>query len=182
MRTIEIVDHDATWAVAFEREAAGLWRVFGDDVLAVHHIGSTAVHALAAKPIVDILVVLRATDTIERFSTGMEGLGYRVRGECLDAEVPGTPGRFYFSKDTAGVRSHQVHACAMSHPQVNDLLAFRDYLRAHPHRAAEYGALKRDLAGRHRYDVVAYMRGKHARVQDLLDMARRWAATVGRAV
>ena len=174
VRTIEVVEHETTWAAAFEQEAAALRRVFGDAIAAIHHVGSTSVPALAAKPIVDILAVLRETDTIDRFSPGMESLGYRVRGECLDAEVPGTPGRFYFSKDTAGVRTHQVHACAGDHPQVTDLLVFRDYLRAHPARAAEYGALKRRLAGSYRHDIVGYIRGKDAFIRTLLDEARAW--------
>jgi len=142
-RTIEVRKYEPEWASAFDHEAAALERVFGDSLLAVHHIGSTSVAGLPAKPIVDILVVLRETDTIDRFSAAMESLGYRVRGECLDAEIPGTPGRFYFSRDTLGVRSHQVHACAVDHPQVLDLLAFRDYLRSHPARAAAYGRSRR---------------------------------------
>jgi GrpB-like predicted nucleotidyltransferase (UPF0157 family) len=104
----------------------------------------------------------------------MEGLGYRVRGECLDAEIPGTPGRFYFSKDVDGTRTHQVHACALSHAEIDDKLAFRDYLRAHPNRAAEYGGLKQDLARRYRHDNIAYMRGKDAFIRGVLDDARRW--------
>jgi GrpB-like predicted nucleotidyltransferase (UPF0157 family) len=127
------------------------------------HIGSTSIPGLLAKPIIDILVVLKETQTIDRFSGAMEQLGYRVRRECLDAEVPGTPGRFYFSKDACGVRTHQVHACAVGHPEVADKLAFRDYLRAHPHRAGAYGSLKRRLALDHRHDIVGYMRGKAQR-------------------
>ena len=119
VRTIDIVEHDPGWGVAFELEAVALSRVFGDSTVAIHHIGSTSVRGLPAKPIVDILVVLRETTTIERFNPGMDGLGYRVRGECLDAEVPGTPGRFYFSKDVARVRTHHVHACAEGHPQLH---------------------------------------------------------------
>lgn len=148
--------------------------VFGDVLLASHHVGSTAVEGLAAKPVIDILLVLRETTTIDRFSPAMERLGYRVRGECLDATIPGTPGRFYFGKDTDGIRTHHVHACAEGHPQVSDLLAFRDYLRAHPGRATAYGALKHVLAGQYRADNIGYMRSKHAMVVTLLAEARAW--------
>jgi GrpB-like predicted nucleotidyltransferase (UPF0157 family) len=175
-RTIEVVDHEPGWASIFEREVEALARVFGDALLAIHHIGSTSVPMLAAKPVVDILVVLRETDTIDRFSAGMQRLGYRIRGECLDAEMPGTPGRFYYSKDTGGVRTHHVHVCAAGHRQVPDLLAFREFLRAHPARAAEYGALKRVLAQRHRADNVGYMRGKDDFIRALLEAAREWTS------
>jgi hypothetical protein len=107
-RVIEIVPYEAKWPAAFEAEAAALREVFGTRALAVEHIGSTAVPGLEAKPIIDVLVVLDSTDDLSVFSDGMNSLGYRVRGECLAAEIPGTPGRFYFSKDHGDVRTHQV--------------------------------------------------------------------------
>jgi GrpB-like predicted nucleotidyltransferase (UPF0157 family) len=99
-RIIEVKPHDVGWARAFEVEAAALSRVFGASLVAIHHVGSTSIQGLLAKPIIDILVVLNETETIDQFSGAMEGLGYRVRGECLDALIPGTPSRFYFTKDT----------------------------------------------------------------------------------
>ena len=116
---------------------------FARRLVEVHHIGSTAGPGLQAKPIIDILVVLDDTDDINLFNPAMEALGYCARGECLDAPIPGTPGRFYFSKDTNGVRSHQVHVCAKGHREILDKLAFRDYLRANECKAAAYGNLKR---------------------------------------
>jgi GrpB-like predicted nucleotidyltransferase (UPF0157 family) len=110
----------------------------------------------------------------------MKKLGYTVRGECLDAEVPGTPGRFYFSKNSGEKRTHHVHACAVGHPEIADKLAFRDYLCAHPQRAAEYGAPKQRLALEHRHDNIGYMRGKDAHIISVLDEARRWCASTRR--
>ena len=176
-RTIEVVQHDAAWTVAFNLEAAALSRVFADSVVAIHHIGSTSIPELLAKPIIDILVVLNETQTIDRFSVAMEQLGYRVRGECLDAEVPGTPGRFYFSKDVEGVRTHHVHVCAVGHSEVADKLAFRDYLRSHPHRAAVYGSLKKRLALEHRQNNIEYMRGKDEFIKSILSEARQWSTS-----
>ena len=174
-RVIEVKPYDAGWPLAFEVEAAALARVFGDSLVAIHHIGSTSVPGLLAKPIIDILVVLTETETIDRFSSAMEGCGYRVRGECLDAVIPGTPGRFYFSKDTDGVRTHQVHVCALGHAEIADKLAFRDYLRAHPHRAIAYESLKQRLALAYRHDNIGYMRSKDAFIKTILDEARTWS-------
>src|SRR5437773_11103368 len=147
-------------------------------LVAIHHVGSTSIPELPAKPIIDILVVLRETVTISRFSGAMEGLGYRVRGECLDAEVPGTPGRFYFSKEQAGTRTHHTHVCAVGHVEIVEKLAFRDYLRAHPRRAAEYRALKQDLARRYRRDNIGYMHGKDAFIRTLFKDAPQWSRGV----
>jgi GrpB-like predicted nucleotidyltransferase (UPF0157 family) len=72
------------------------------------------------------------------------------------------------------MRTHQVHVCALGHPEITDKLAFRDYLRAHPHCAADYGALKERLAFSHRHDIVGYIRGKDAFIKSALDDAREW--------
>ena len=176
-RLIEVVDYDPQWIAVFEREAALLQRICGKRLADIQHIGSTAVTGLAAKPIIDILIVLDHTDDIDSFNPSMEGLGYRVRGECLDAPVPGTPGRFYFSKDTDGVRSHHVHVCAKGHGEILDKLAFRDYLRANESVALAYADLKQRLAVDHRFDNIGYMRGKDDFVKSALVDARRWYAT-----
>jgi GrpB-like predicted nucleotidyltransferase (UPF0157 family) len=173
-RRIDVVDYDPQWIAVFEMEAAMLARIFGQRLADIQHIGSTAVPGPAAKPIIDILIVLDHTDDIESFNSSMEALGYRVRGECLDAPVPGTPGRFYFSKDTNGVRSHHVHICAKGHREILDKLAFRDYLRANESVALAYADLKRRLSVDHQF---GYMRGKNDFVKAVLVDARRWYAT-----
>jgi GrpB-like predicted nucleotidyltransferase (UPF0157 family) len=89
-----------------------------------------------------------------------------------------TPGRFYFSKDADGLRTRQVHVCAVDHPEVADKLVFSDYLRVHPHRAAAYGSLKQRLVLDRRHDIVAYMRGKDEFIKSVLTDARRWSATL----
>src|SRR5260370_36855178 len=134
-----------------------------------------SVAGLPAKPIIECLVVLRETETIDRFRSAMEALRYRVRGECLEAVVPGTPGRFYFSKDRDGTRTHHVHVCAVGHQEIADKLAFRDYLRVHPGPAREYGSLKKHLAVDHRHDNIGYMRGKDAFIRAVVEEARQWS-------
>ena len=173
-RVIEIVKYDPNWIRAFEEEAIVLAAVFGNRLLEIHHVGSTAVPGLHAKPIIDILTILDDTADINSFNHAMEGIGYRVRGECLDAPVPGTPGRFYFSKDTNGIRSHHVHVCAQAHQEICDKLALRDYLRNHRDVAAAYEDLKRRAAAAHRFNNIGYMRAKDVFVKSILLDARRW--------
>ena len=176
-RKIEVVDYNPRWITDFERESVVLARIFGQRLKDIQHIGSTAVPNLAAKPIIDILIVLNHTDDIDSFNAFMEGLGYRVRGESLDAIIPGTPGRFYFTRETNGVRSHHVHICAKGHAEIVDKLAFRDYLRAHESVALAYADLKRRLAADHRFDNIGYMRGKDAFIESVLADATRWYVT-----
>jgi GrpB-like predicted nucleotidyltransferase (UPF0157 family) len=173
-RKIEVVDYDPGWIVAFEKEAATLKAVLEERVVEMQHIGSTSVPGLAAKPVIDILIILDHTDDINSFDRAMEGVGYRVRGECLDATIPGTPGRFYFTKETNGVRSHHVHVYAKGHWEIVDKLAFRDYLRTHGREAAAYGELKRRIAAQYRFDNIGYMRAKDGFVKSTLLEAQRW--------
>ena len=176
-RRIDVVDYNPQWITVFEMESAMLARIFDQRLVDLQHIGSTAVPGLAAKPIIDILIVLDHTEDIDSFNPSMEELGYRVRGECLDATIPGTPGRFYFTKETNGVRSHHVHICAKGHAEIQDKLAFRDYLRANKSVALAYADLKRRLAVDHHFDNIGYMRGKDDFVKSVLVDARRWYAT-----
>ena len=173
-REILVVDHDPAWAGAFACEAAALAHLFGEHMLEIHHIGSTSVPGMKAKAIIDILVVIDDITTVTSFYHGMEKLGYRPRGECLDAAIPGTAGRFYFTKNAGLVRTHQVHVCQQGHPEIDDLLTFRDYLRTHPAAGTEYGSLKARLGADHRFDNAGYMRGKNTFVKATLADAHRW--------
>jgi len=181
-RTIKVVDHIPEWRAFFEKEAALLTVIFGTQFLAVHHIGSTAIPGIKAKPIIDILVVINHIESIEMFNAPMQELGYRPRGECLDNPIPGTPGRFYFSKDTDGARSHQVHVCPEGHADIQDKLAFRDYLRSHPKKARAYSLMKERLAAKHRDDIVGYIQGKDPFIQDIMARAHLWRHKAQRTV
>lgn len=171
-RTIEVVDHTPEWSAFFEQEAAHLAVIFGTQLVAIHHIGSTAIPGIKAKPIIDILVIVKRIEMIETFNVPMQQLGYRPRGECLDNPIPGTPGRFYFSKDSDGVRTHQVHVCQEGHAEIEDKLIFRDYLRAHREEAQAYSRLKECLAAEHRHDIVRYIQGKDAFVHGMIAKAK----------
>lgn len=159
IRRIEVVPYDPRWPDLFAAEAVALHRVFGTALRAIHHVGSTAVPGLPAKPTIDILIVLDDTEGVERFDPAMEALGYRVRGECLDAG--GTPGRFYYSKPTEGKRTHHVHLCTAGHFQIPEMILFPEYLRRHPEIAAEYGRLKLRAVEEGADRSVPYMERKH---------------------
>ena len=97
-RTIEVVDQSPEWSAFFEKEAAHFAVIFGTQLVAIHHIGSTAIPVIKAKPIIDILVVIKHIKTIEMFDAPMQQLGYRPRGECLDNSIPGTPWPLLFQQ------------------------------------------------------------------------------------
>ena len=95
---VEVVPHNPAWKDAYEIEAARIARALGDLVVAVHHIGSTAIPGIVAKPILDILLEVSNTDRLDDETAALEGLWYEAKGEF------GIPGRRYFRKnDAAGI-------------------------------------------------------------------------------
>ena len=154
-REIVVVEYDSSWRSEFEAEAKLIAAILGDIVVQIHHIGSTAIPGIYAKPIIDFLLLVRDLVELDGKSSALEALGYEAMGEY------GLPGRRYFRKNnTSGVRTHQVHAYEVLNPEVTRHLAFRDYMVAHPEIAKAYGELKRKLAQKHPHDIQAYMDGK----------------------
>ena len=168
---IVLAPHDVGWADEFSREAAEINGALSDLSIAVHHIGSTAIHGLVAKPVLDILLVVPQLDALDLRSPRLVALGYEARGEL------GIPGRRYFAKTTPqGIRTHQIHAYARGSEAVQRHLDFRDYLRAHASVANEYGHLKMRLAESFGTDVEGYAAAKTAFVREVEHLAAAWRA------
>lgn len=170
MRNLVIVPHDPRWAAAFEGEAAQLRPIFGNELLALHHIGSTAVPGLAAKPILDLMPVVRDITQVDSLNEALAGLGYQARGEN------GIPDRRYFTRGEDAHRTHHMHCYGPDSPEVSRHLDFRDYLRAHPATAEEYGRLKAVLAQQFPNDITAYVAGKAGFILETLHQAQAWRA------
>ncbi len=169
MRRVRVVPHDPAWKERFEGEAAALRSALGDEALAVHHIGSTSVPGLRAKPTIDVLIEVRQIGNLDDLEAQMAGKGYEAWGEH------GIPGRRFFTKDLGPDRLCNVHAFETGSPEVERHLAFRDYLAEHPGTARAYGDLKGDLAERFPGDIEAYMDGKDAFVKRVEREALSWA-------
>ncbi len=172
MSKVEVVPHDPLWRDAFGAEAKRVAAALGENVSAVHHIGSTAIPNIHAKPVVDLLVEVRDIAEVDGRSSAMESLGYEVMGEY------GIPGRRYFRKDNdEGIRTHHVHAFEAGSAEAERHLAFRDYMIAHPSEAQTYGELKRKLAAEHPQNIDAYMDGKDDFIKEIDRKAARWRAS-----
>ncbi len=170
---IRVVPHDPAWQRAFEAEAEAIARALGDVVAALHHIGSTAIPGIPAKPIIDILLEVGDIARLDESQSAMEQLGYEALGEF------GIPGRRYFRKDdSAGDRTHQIHAFRSDSPEIARHFAFRDYMIAHPKAAQAYAVLKQRLALQHPSDIQAYMDGKDAFIKEHQAKALAWRAAV----
>lgn len=154
---IEIADADPAWPARAAALIAGLearlapWLRGG-----VHHVGSTAVPGLAAKPILDLMAGVAALDSPA--VAALVGAGWHLVPPELDAR----PWRRLLVEVTGGRRSAHLHLMIAGSDRWLEQLRFRDRLRASPGLRAEYAALKRRLAGQHRGDREAYSRAKAA--------------------
>jgi GrpB-like predicted nucleotidyltransferase (UPF0157 family) len=170
MKNIQIVAYDPTWQAAFEQEAARLAGIFGEDLVAIHHIGSTAVPGLHAKPVIDILPVVHDISRVDLLNQVMQVAGYAPWGEH------GIAGRRLFTKGGEEHRTHNVHVFQVGSPDIARHLDFRDYLRTYPEVAKEYAQLKIPLARQFPNDVTAYNLGKDAFIKEIQRRAREWRA------
>jgi GrpB-like predicted nucleotidyltransferase (UPF0157 family) len=168
---VRVVAPNPAWPQAFDQEAQALKKVLGHHAVYIHHIGSTAVADLWAKPIIDMLPVVDDVAALDQLAVGLQELGYEGLGEF------GLPGRRYFRKNQ-GIRTHQVHCYAVGDPAIYRHLAFRDYLRVSPETRDAYGALKQKLAGRHAHSWESYMDGKDAFVKAVEQKALDWWGVV----
>ncbi len=150
---IVLTPYDPIWADLFETERSAMERIDLGWFSAIHHVGSTAIPGIAAKPIIDILVALRCDEDGSACAEAMLQLGYEYRGDG------GIPGRYYYRKGNP--HTHHVHMWVENHPDYKRHLRFRDYLRSHPEEASAYEALKRELAGRFVSDTLSYSQAKN---------------------
>lgn len=149
MRKVAVVDYDAQWPVLFAAERSLLQITLGEVISQIHHVGSTSVVGLAAKPIIDILLEVVDLDELDKLNAAMAQAGYTARGEN------GIPNRRYFTKD-GDQRSHQVHAFAIGDTQIVKHLAFRDYLIKNKNVADQYAEIKRAAVLASENDIHRY--------------------------
>ncbi len=141
----------------------------GENVVAIHHIGSTAIPGIYAKPIIDILVEVKDIAIVDQQSPAIAALGYQVMGEF------GIPGRRFFRKDNKiGTRTHHIHIFEANSPDIKRHLAFRDYMIAHLEDAQKYSELKRQLAKQYPDNIDKYMDGKDGFIKKMQTKALEW--------
>ncbi len=162
-----VTPYNNSWPQAFQHESRIIKEVMGPVLLKIHHIGSTAVPGLAAKPIIDMIPEVSSLVFLDEISKKMEKIGYEAMGEL------GIPRRRYFRKG-GNHRTHQIHAFQVGDTHITRHLAFRDYLRAHKNIADEYGRLKTAIALRCNNDIEQYCDEKDSFIQLHEKKALKW--------
>ena len=172
--------YDPEWPVLFEEERRHIMNAVGHIVAGVHHVGSTSIPGMPAKPILDIAVLLHDFKDGERCISPMEKIGYLHVG-LLD-EIPGDRffGKVHTSQescsDSEEIVTHHIHMYTLDSPLMQNHFAFRDYLIAYPEVAAEYARLRVTLADKHPDDRTSYTAGKRSFITDVLTKAAEESA------
>lgn len=132
-----------------------------DIAIGLEHVGSTAVPGLAAKPVIDMDIIIPSRDVWPTIVRRLAGLGYEHRGEVgiADRDAFRAPG---------DQPSHHLYVCSSGSAALRNHIAFRDHLRGHPGDAAAYADLKLELADRFSDDRERYVEGKTAFVLSIL--------------
>lgn len=171
---VELLAYDPGWDVAATREIGRLKAALGENLLRVHHVGSTAVPGIKAKPVIDLLPVVVSLVVFDAQQPAVEALGYGWAGEL------GLPGRRYCFRDDpeSGKRQFQLHCYKVGSDEIRRHLAFRDHLRRHRQLARAYEAEKIRCQALHPDDSHAYSECKNAWIRKVeKDALRAFDAT-----
>lgn len=165
---VHLVDHDSRWSQQAARLMERLAQL-GDVILAVHHIGSTSIPGLVAKPVIDMMPLVARLELLDSRRADVEALGLGWHGEF------GVDGRRFCTLDAAdGTRIANFHFYAMGSPHILRHLAFRDYLRSDPTAAAAYAEEKARARALHPDNSVAYSAEKGAWIRATETRAIDW--------
>jgi len=166
---VVIVDYDARWPIIYEKEKARILKAIGGKVVAIEHVGSTAVPGLGAKPVIDILVGVRSLSDVEECIEPLKHIGYEYVPE-YEASIPE---RRYFRRGPSEVpnRHFHLHMVERTSNFWARHILFRDYMRTHPEIAQQYCRLKKELAAKHGADREAYTEAKTSFIESVVARA-----------
>lgn len=161
---VVIVDYDPSWPITFRKLRGRIKKPLGGLPHSIDHVGSTSVPGAAAKPIIDIDMVLKSAADLPKAIKALEKAGYKHLGD------QGIAGREAFDCPP-GLPAHHLYVVVLGGREYERHIRFRDYLRSHPEEARRYSALKKSLALKFRDDREAYTEGKTAFVEEALRRA-----------
>jgi GrpB-like predicted nucleotidyltransferase (UPF0157 family) len=162
-----VTDYDPSWPELFQALRERIADALSDIAAAIEHVGSTAVPGLAAKPVIDIDVLLSSADLLTAAIDRLAFVGYVYQGDL------GIPGREAFLAPVNDY-AHHLYVCPPGSEEYRKHIAFRDYLRTHAKEATLYGALKRTLALQFRDDRSMYTMGKSAFIGQITNRAMKF--------
>lgn len=161
---IEVVAYNPKWPQQFAQEAEKIQEALGTNCIGVHHVGSTSIPGIWAKPLLDIIPVVKDIMSVEPRVVNMEKLGYTYKGEH------GIAFRRFFQKEDP-TPTYNVHIYEENSPEIEHSFLFKEYLIEHPEEKRVYSDLKASLAKQHPDDITDYWLGKETFIRNILNKA-----------
>lgn len=161
--TITLLEYDSSWPKLFEREAEQIRSILGNKILLLEHVGSTSVPGLCAKPIIDILLVVRNSADEAAYVSDLEDAGYILRIR----EPEWFEHRLFKGPDT----DTNLHVFSKGASEVDRMLRFRNWLRTNYSDRDKYASVKRHLAQGEWKHVQDYADAKNSIVQEIMERA-----------
>ena len=162
--TVELVEYDRSWPELFAREARRIEGALGRLALRIEHVGSTSIPGLAAKPIIDILLVVADSADENGYAGALSATGYVLRIR----EPDWYQHRMFKGRDPIV----NLHVFSEDCPEIERMLLFRDWIRSNPADCALYERTKRELARREWKYIQNYADAKGAVVEEIIGRAR----------
>lgn len=162
--TVKLSEHNPNWVILAAEKIKQLWECFGSTAKDIQHIGSTAIHHIKAKPIIDIAVGVENFKNLDNLLPNLETIAV-----CKSAGQP-FPNIVLFSVDDEnGLRTHNIQVVILNSIEWQNHIRFRDYLNLNPQIASDYEKLKIDLASQCSNDIMAYSNGKKSFIEKCLE-------------
>jgi deazaflavin-dependent oxidoreductase (nitroreductase family) len=161
---IELADYDPEWQELFDRDARRIAAVLGERALGIEHVGSTSVPGLAAKPVIDILLIVVDSGDEEDYAVPLAAAGYKIRIR----EPDWYEHRLFDGPDTR----IGLHVFSKGCPEIDRMLLFRNRLRSNKADRELYERTKRELAQREWKHVQNYADAKAAVIEEIIARAR----------
>ena len=163
---VELVDYDEIWQEEYKKEEKLLKDVLGERIKEIHHIGSTSIPGLKAKPVIDILVVINDFDEIQEIEKELSSYDYENRGH------QGVADRYFFAKGPEEARSHYLHFVEPNSNTYYNQIYFKRYLLEHQEYIKKYCDLKQELASKYANERPKYTQGKNEFITNVIRMAK----------
>ncbi|WP_040978932.1 GrpB family protein [Oceanobacillus jeddahense] len=163
---VRLSSYNSEWVTAYQQECERLHQIFGDLIIDFEHFGSTSVVNMKAKPVIDMMVIVKNIEEVDTFNLYLKELDYDTAGEW------GIKGRRLLRKGGEN-RTHHIHIYQEGNMEIDRHLIVRDYLRVHTEEAMKYSECKEQLAMKFQ-DTKEYSKAKRSYVSELEQRAMEW--------
>ncbi|MEG1149933.1 MAG: GrpB family protein [Bacilli bacterium] len=163
---VQLEDYNSNWKNDYEKEEKLLKEVLKDKIVEIHHIGSTSIVGLKAKPIIDILIVIKKFDEINEIENLLKEYDYENRGQ------QGIDDRYFFAKGPDDARSHYIHFTVPNSNTYFNQVYFKRYLIDHPEYIDKYCDLKQELAKKYANERKKYTESKNEFITNVINLAK----------